>query len=406
MREPDARVTVVGIGADGTAGLSPAAEGALRAAEVVMGSTRQLAALGDGVAAERLSWPSPMLDALPSLLAENADRQVCVLASGDPMFFGVGGTLVRLLGPERVHVIPHPSSASLACGRMGWALDKVDVVSLVGRPLETLHPSVQPGRRVLVLSSDGRTPASVAALLTERGCGDSELSVLEQLGGPDERRLDGVAGEWPHGEVGPLNVIAIDVRPEPGAPLLPRTPGLPDDAFENDGQLTKREIRAITLSRLAPVPGQLLWDVGAGAGSIGIEWMRSHPACRAIAVEAHAERAARCGRNAAALGVPGLDVVTGSAPDALRDLERPDAVFVGGAVTVPGVVQTCWDSLAPGGRMVVNAVTLESEAVLADWYERLGGELVRTAVSRGSPVGKFTGWRTMMPVTTWKVSKR
>ncbi len=376
-----ADVTVVGIGADGWDGLSPAAQKAVAAAKVLMGSQRQLDLVPGEF--ERIAWPSPLVPALPALFEQY--RDVCVLASGDPMFHGIGTTLVRLLG-ERVTVIPHPSSVSLAAARLGWALNEVEVVSLVGRSVDQLRPALTPGRRVLVLGGD---PGSVAELA-------GPITVLEQLGGPAERVY-----QWSGEAADPLSVIAIEFA----GSAYSRAPGLPDDAYETDGQLTKREVRAVSVSTLAPLPGQLLWDVGAGSGSIAIEWARTHPACRAIAVEQDAVRAGRISRNAAELGVPGVEVHVGRAPDVLAGLEKPDAIFIGGGLTVPGVVQACWDALPAGGRLVVNAVTLESEAVVAQWYARLGGDLVRISVSRGSAVGGFTGWRPHMPVTTWSVTK-
>jgi len=397
-------VTVVGIGADGWAGLPEPARQLVRAADVLLGSARQLDLLPEP-AGERVAWPSPLLPALPGLLDEHKGRAVCVLASGDPLLFGIGTTLIRLLGPGAVRVVPHASSISLACARLGWPVDTVEVVSAVGRPVELVHPVVQPGARVLVLSADGDTPAAVAALLTARGYGASELTVLEQLGGPAGRAVTGTAATWT-GVCDGLNVVAVRCVADPGAALLPTVPGLPDDAFTHDGQLTKREVRAITLARLAPVPGQLLWDVGAGAGSVAIEWARAHRACRAVAVEQRADRAARITANARALGVPGIVVVHGDAPDALVDLPPPSAVFVGGGATVPGVIERCWDALLPGGRLVVNAVTVESELVVAGWHGRLGGDLTRIAINRASPVGGFTGWRAAMPVTQWTATKR
>jgi precorrin-6B C5,15-methyltransferase / cobalt-precorrin-6B C5,C15-methyltransferase len=345
------------------------------------------------VMAERVAWPSPMMPAVPGLLEKYRDRAVCVLASGDPMFHGIGSKL----GPVRV--VPHPSSVSLACARLGWASEDVQVISAVGRPVELVNAAVSPGRRLIVLSENGDTPAKVAKLLTDRGYGSSVLTVLEQLGGPGENQVAGVAADW-QGTTAALNVVAIECR---GTALLPNVPGLPDDAYESDGQLTKREVRAVTLSRLAPVPGQLLWDVGAGAGSIAIEWSRTHPSCRAVAIEHDAERAARIGRNALALGVPGIRVEVAAAP--VEGLETPDAIFIGGGLTVPGMVEWAWQALKPGGRLVVNAVTMESEAVVAQWHAKLGGDLVRIAVNRGSPVGTFTGWRPLMPVTIWAVDK-
>ncbi|MEV0702352.1 precorrin-6y C5,15-methyltransferase (decarboxylating) subunit CbiE [Saccharopolyspora sp. NPDC050389] len=398
-------VHVVGIGADGAAGLSPHAQDIVNSADVLLGSSRQLDLVPEANG-QRVSWPTPMLPALPGLLAEHADRSICVLASGDPMFYGIGATLVKLLGRDRVRIVAHPSSLSLACARMGWPLQETAVVSLVGRPVELLHPRVQPGNRLLVLSSDGSTADDVAALLRARGYGPSNMTVLSELGGAQEERMSSTADGWDRPVVSPLNVIAIECRPAPDAMPLPSTPGLPDDAFEHDGQLTKRDVRAITLARLAPTPGQLLWDVGAGAGSIAIEWMRSDPSSRAIAIEHHEDRARRIATNASALGVPGLQVVTGAAPRALDGLDEPDAIFIGGGGTAPGVLEACWAALRRGGRLVVNAVTLELEVLVTDWYGRHGGELVRISVERAAPIGGYTGWRPAMPVTQWAVSKR
>ncbi|MFF4619067.1 precorrin-6y C5,15-methyltransferase (decarboxylating) subunit CbiE [Nonomuraea jabiensis] len=400
-------ITVVGIGADGWDGLAPDARRVLEAAEVLMGGRRQLD-LVPAPAAERVAWPSPLLPALPSLMEAYAGREVCVLASGDPMFYGIGSTLVRLLGASGVRVVPHVSSLSLACARLGWPVEQVDVVSLVGRPPAALNAAILPGRRLVVLGAGRDSPSLVAGLATGLGYGPSPMTVLSDLGADSESVLTGTAETWspPGADPSALNVITLECVPGPGAEPSPRVPGLPDAAFEHDGQLTKREVRAVSLSRLAPLPGETLWDVGAGAGSIAIEWMRSHPACAAVAIESRADRAAAIARNADRLGVPALRVVEGRAPAALKGLPAPDAVFVGGGLTVPGLLETCWAALRPGGRLVANAVTLESESVMAQWYARLGGDLVRLAVQRASPVGSFTGWRAAMPVTVWSVTRK
>jgi precorrin-6Y C5,15-methyltransferase (decarboxylating) len=395
-------VTVAGIGADGWPGLSPLARDAIGQAEVIIGGARHLALLPAAVSGRRVPLPSPLLPVLPELIAAHADAGLVVLASGDPMFYGIGTTLARLLGPQRLRVLPHPSSVSLAAARLGWPLNDVDVVSLVGRPRELLHPLLQPGRRVLALTAQETAAADIRALLGARGFGASPVTVLADLGGPGERvTAVGEAGE-PHSR---LAVIAIECRLDQDAAPLPRAPGLPDDAFEHDGQLTKREVRALALAALAPVPGQLLWDVGAGSGSIGIEWMRVHPASRAIAIEPRPDRRERIARNAAALGVPGLGLVAGAAPQALTGLSAPDAVFIGGGVTVPGVVAACWEALGPGGRLVANAVTLEGQAVLADWRQRLGGTLTRIGVERADGLGALTTWRPALPVVQWSIRK-
>ncbi|WP_431893918.1 precorrin-6y C5,15-methyltransferase (decarboxylating) subunit CbiE [Nonomuraea sp. bgisy101] len=396
-------ITVVGIGADGWDGLTSQARQAVTEAGVLLGSARQLGLVPES-AARKVHWPSPLLPALPGLLAEFGDAGLCVLASGDPMFFGIGSTLARLAGPENLRVMPQPSSLSLACARLGWPVEETTVVSLVGRPLDALRRAVLPGSRLLVLTADASGPARVAGLLREHGYGASVMHVLSDLGSAAESHLTGTAATWERAGSG-LSVVAAECAADKGTAPRPLVPGLPDDAFEHDGQLTKREVRAVSVARLAPLPGELLWDVGAGAGSIAIEWMRTHPTCRAIAVESDLERAARIGRNAAALGVPALRIVTGRAPEALKGLPAPDAVFVGGGATRPGLLETCWRALPPGGRLVANAVTLESESVLTTWYGTHGGDLVRLSVSRAGPVGGFTAWRTMMPVTIWTATK-
>jgi precorrin-6Y C5,15-methyltransferase (decarboxylating) len=398
-------VTVVGVGADGWEGLGRASRVAVQNADVVLGGSRHLALLPGTVTALREPWPTPLLPALQRILDSHAEDEVAVLASGDPMNFGVGSTLIGLLGPTAVRVIPHPSSISLACARLGWPVPDVEVVSVVGRPLALLHPAVQPGRRVLVLVAGATGAADICALLRDRGFSASVVTVLEQLGAAAERQVSATAATWTAQTHDELAVVAIECRADVGTRALPRTPGLPEDAFDHDGQITKREIRAFVLASLVPVPGQLLWDVGSGSGSVAVEWMRTHPACRAIAIEPRADRLARIAANADALGVPGLRIVEGSAPDALADLPTPDAIFVGGGVSVPGLIEACLAALADGGRLVANAVTVETEVVLAGWHARLGGALTRIAVQRAGPIGGFTGWRPAMPVTQWSYTK-
>ncbi len=403
---PDApAVTVVGIGAEGWGGLGEGARAALLDADTVIGGPRQLDLLPAACAAERVPWPSPLRPAIPGLLAARAGRRVAVLASGDPFFHGIGRALADLLGPDALRVLPHASSVSHACARLGWPVEDTEVVTLVGRPAARLAAALHHGRRLLVLSAGAATPAEVAALLSDRGFGPSRMRVMEQLGGPRERITEGAAATWDAPPGDPLNIVAVECRRDPAALRLGAVPGLPDEAYDHDGQLTKRHVRAATLAALAPAPGELLWDVGGGAGSLAVEWMRVHPSCRAVTVERDPVRAARIAGNAERLGVPALRVVTGAAPAALAGLPAPDAVFVGGGLTAPGLLDACWDALPAGGRLVANTVTLESEALLADRYRRHGGELVRLSVAHATPVGGFTGWRQAMPVTQWAVRK-
>ncbi|MGE8359667.1 precorrin-6y C5,15-methyltransferase (decarboxylating) subunit CbiE [Pseudomonas sp.] len=395
-------LTLVGIGEDGYAGLGKAARRALLEAACIVGAPRQLALLPLCLKAAREAWPSPF-DLQPVLARRGSP--VCVLASGDPMFYGVGASLARQVPGDELQVLPAPSSVSLAASRLGWPLQEVTVLSLVARPLAALNAQLFPGARLLLLSNDGSTPAAVAALLRERGFGASRLTVLEHLGGPLERRLDGLVSTWENAAVADLNLLAVECQADAEATLLPLTVGLRDELYRHDGQLTKRDVRAVTLARLAPMPGELLWDVGAGCGSIGIEWMRAHPSCRAIAIEADAGRQGHIQHNRDALGVPALQLVAGRAPEALAGLPAPDAIFIGGGVTNPGVLQQCWDALKPGGRLLANAVTLQSEAALVTWREQVGGELTRLVVSQAQPLGSFDTWRSALPITLLEVRK-
>ncbi|MDB5980679.1 MAG: bifunctional cobalt-precorrin-7 ((5))-methyltransferase/cobalt-precorrin-6B [Pseudomonas sp.] len=395
-------LTVVGIGEDGFKGLGKTARRALADATQVFGGQRQLDLLPVCIQAERKAWPSPF--SLNPVL-EQRGTPICVLASGDPMLFGVGASLARVVAVDEMLVLPAPSSYSLAAARMGWPLQDVVTLSVVARPLAALNAQLHNGVRLLVLSNDGSSPAAVAELLRTRGFGPSRLTVLEHLGGEAERRVEGLASDWSDPPIAALNLLAIDCRADASAPRLSLLAGLPDDAFKHDGQLTKRDVRAITLARLAPAPGELLWDVGAGCGSIGIEWMRAHPSCRALAIESDEGRQLLIEHNRDALGVPGLQLIRGRAPQALDDLEAPDAIFIGGGVTRPGVLDACWARLRSGGRLVANAVTLQSEATLVLWREQHGGELTRLHVAQAKPLGEFDTWRQALPITLLEAIK-
>jgi precorrin-6B C5,15-methyltransferase / cobalt-precorrin-6B C5,C15-methyltransferase len=414
-----APIVVVGIGADGWAGLGASARAAVLAADEVIGSARQLALLPVEVKATRRPWPSP-IEPLVDEIVERAlnggadangladleeGGEVCVLASGDPMLHGIGATLARRLPAERLVVHPHPSAFALACARLGWPAAEVELVSAVARAPEVVARLLQPQRRLVVYATAATGAAEIARVLRERGFGPSRFVVLEQLGGEAERITESTAVDWGEREADPLHAIAIECIADPDAPLLALVPGLPDDAYGNDGQLTKRHVRAVTLAALAPTPAALLWDVGAGSGSIGIEWLRAEPTARAIAVERNAERAERARANALALGVPQLEVVQGSAPEALCDLPGPDAIFIGGGLTSAGVMQRCWYALRPGGRIVANAVTLEGERMLGFARERCGGELVRVEIAHAEPLGSFQAWRPQLPVVQWSARK-
>jgi precorrin-6B C5,15-methyltransferase / cobalt-precorrin-6B C5,C15-methyltransferase len=396
-------LAVVGIGEDGVDGLSPAARKLVTQAVLVVGGRRHLALAGP-LAAETLAWPSPIEDAIDAIEARRGNP-VCVLASGDPFFFGVGTMLTRRFAPAEMICVPAPSAFALAAARLGWSQQDCALLSLHGRPLEAIVPHLQPGAKILALSWDDATPAKLAALLAARGMGRSVLTVCEAMGGPRERIRQAHAQSFALDNVAALNTIALEVVAERGAHILPRAAGLLDDGFEHDGQITKRDIRAITLSALAPRRGELLWDVGAASGSVAIEWMLADPANRAVAIEARHDRAARIARNSLSFGVPHLAVVNGEAPHVFRELPPPDAVFIGGGATAPTMVERAIDALPSGGRLVVNAVTLETQAECVNWRGRWGGELVQIAVAHAEPVGRFSGWRAARPVVQWRLTK-
>lgn len=397
-------LTLVGIGEDGLDGLNEAAKAAITEAEFVFGGARHLELAGSIISGEARPWLTPFSSSVDAVL-ELCGRNVCVLASGDPFHFGVGATLARKLSASEMQACLQPSSFSLAASRLGWPLQDVVTLSLHGRPIDLIRPHLHPSARILALTSDEQSPSDIARLLTEAGFGMSIITVLEAIGGPQEMVRSQMAMGFALDRINPLNICAISVVALPGARILPLTSGLDDGLFEHDGQITKREIRALTLAALAPRRGELLWDIGAGSGSIGIEWMLADPSLKAIAIETDAERTQRIARNAKALGVPDLRVIHGAAPEALQGLEQPHAIFIGGGGSEPGVIEGAIAALRSGGRLMANAVTLEMEAVLLARHAELGGSLTRVNISRAEAIGSMTGWRPAMPITQWVWTK-
>lgn len=393
---------VVGIGEDGMAGLSPAARAVVERAEVIVGGDRHHR-LSDRVKAERIAWPSPF-DAVIHLLEAHRGRRLVVLATGDPLWFSVGARIVRALGEGAVRFHPQLSAFQLAAARLGWSMADLETLTVHGRPVGQMIPFIQPGARLLILTTGAATPGEIAGFLTERGYGASRMVVFSAMAGPDEARFEARAQDW-RDEVPEFNTLAVECIAGPGAEVLSRLPGLPDDAFVHDGKITKAEVRAVTLARLMPVRGALLWDIGAGCGSVSVEWMRAAPDARAIALEPDAGRRALAARNVARLGTPRLDLRDAVAPGGLDGLPAPDAVFIGGGLSL-ATVEAAWAALRPFGRLVANAVTLESEALLLALRARMGGDLMRLAIARAAPVGGMTGWRPLMPVTQWALVKR
>ena len=393
---------IVGIGEDGLDGLVPAARAVVQSAEVIIGGDRhhQLAGF---VSAKRLKWPSPF-DALIAQLQALRGKRVVVLATGDPLWFSVGARIGRSIDPSEITYYPQISAFQLAAARMGWSMADVEMLTVHGRPVEQMIAFIQPDQRLLILTTGDQTPVQIAKFLADRGFGASKMTVLAAMGGENELRFDGIAATWDH-VVPAFNTLAVDCIAAPDAALSPRVPGLPDELFEHDGTMTKRETRAVTIAKLMPMRGALLWDIGTGCGSVAVEWMRAARYAQAIGIEPRADRRAMAAQNALALGTPKLELLAGTAPEVLEGLASPDAIFVGGGLT-DGVFDGAWGALKPLGRFVSNAVTLESEAILMELHKKYGGELVRLAVTRAEPVGPYCGWRPFMPVTQWSLIKR
>ena len=393
---------IVGIGEDGMDGLVPATRAVVEAADVIIGGDRHHV-LSDSVTAERLAWPSPF-DALISDLEGLRGRRVVVLATGDPLWFSVGARIGRAIPPGEIVYHPQLSAFQLAAARMGWSMADLETLTVHGRPVEQMIAFIQPDARLLILTTGAETPGQIARFLTERGFGRSAMTVLANMGGAEEARFDGLAESWDH-VVPAFNTLAVECVAAPDAALLPRVPGLDDALFQSDGTMTKREVRAATLAKLMPMRGAHLWDIGTGCGSVAIEWMRGARYTSAVGIEPRADRRAMAAANALALGVPRLKLIEGEAPAVLEGLARPDAVFIGGGLSEE-VFLAAWEALKPLGRLVANAVTLESEAELIALHRAHGGDLVRLQVHRAEPVGRLTGWRPSMPVTQWSLVKR
>jgi precorrin-6Y C5,15-methyltransferase (decarboxylating) len=398
----DSWLHIVGIGEDGMDGLVPVTRAVVEAAEIIIGGERHHA-LAANITAKRLAWPNPF-DALISTIEGLRGRRVVILATGDPLWFSVGARIGRALDPSEIIYHPQLSAFQLAAARMGWSLPDVETLTVHGRPVEQMIAFIQPDARLLVLTTGAETPAQIAAFLTQRGFGGSKMTVLAAMGGKDEARFEGTAENWKH-EVPAFNTLAVECIAAPDAALMPRVPGLADNLFQSDGTMTKQEVLAATVAKLMPMRGALLWDIGTGCGSVAIEWMRAARYARAIGIEPRADRRAMAAANALALGAPKLELIEGTVPDALEGLAAPDAIFIGGGLN-RATFEAAWAALRPLGRLVANAVTLESEAELIVLHKIYGGDLVKISIHRAEPLGRMTGWRPSMPVTQWSLVKR
>jgi precorrin-6Y C5,15-methyltransferase (decarboxylating) len=393
-------LNIVGIGEDGMDGLTPVTRVTVEQADVVIGGERHHG-LTSNLKAERIAWPSPF-DALIDTISAHRGKRVVVLATGDPLWYSVGPKIAKAFAAEEAVFHPQLSAFQWLAARMGWSLADLETLTVHGRPVQQMIPFIRPNARLLLLTTGAQTPSEVAEILTARGYGASRITVFGALGGDRETRFDGIASEWDH-VVPDFNSMAVECVAGEGAQVLPLM-GLPDDAFASDGTMTKQEVRAITLAKLMPMRGAVLWDIGCGSGSVAIEWMRGARDAVAFGVEPRADRIALATQNALALGAPRLTVIEGRAPESLVGLPKPDAVFVGGGLTQE-TFQIAWDALSSYGRFVANAVTLETEAILRDLHSKFGGQLIRLSVERAEPVGRLTGWRPAMTVTQWSLVK-
>lgn len=393
---------IVGIGEDGMGGLTPATRAVVEAAEVIIGGERHHA-LAETIGAMRFSWPSPFNALIETLQAQRGKR-VVVLASGDPLWYSVGARIGRSIDAAEIIYHPQVGAFQMAAARMGWSMADLETLTVHGRPVEQMIAYIQPDQRLLILTTGAETPAQIAAFLAARGFGQSKMTVLANMGGNDEARFDGIAENWTH-DVPPFNTLAVDCIAAPDAALLPRVPGLADELFQSDGTMTKQEVRAATLAKLMPMRGALLWDIGCGCGSVAVEWMRGARYARAIGIEPRADRRAMAAANALALGAPKLELVEGMVPAALDGLAPPDAIFIGGGLSRE-VFTSAWGALRPLGRLVANAVTLESEAELIELHREFGGDLVKLQIMRVEPIGNLSGWKPLRPVTQLSLVKR
>lgn len=396
-------LTVVGMGEDGWEGLSNRARLAIKSTDVIVGANRLISLLPK-TKAEIHKWPQPF-SAVVEQIKPLAGRNTVILATGDPMNYGVVRKLMEFIPFDDMTIIPQVSAFSLAAARMGWSLPDCDCFTIHGRPAANVETFIQPNARLLVLTEDGTSVTEVCRRLIARGFEESKITVLENMGSADERMTSFVANANPNLDWSPLNVLSVHCIAGAQAKIFSRVAGLSDDAFVHDGQLTKREVRAATLAALAPAPDQMLWDIGAGCGSVSIEWMRVARGCEAIAIEHNEDRLKMIATNADQLGTPRLKVIAGKAPDALVGLRAPDAVFIGGGVGNEGVFDVAWQNLKSGGRMVCNVVTIEGEMHLYDLQEKHGGELVRMDVSTLTHVGPYRALKPRMSVVQWRVMK-
>jgi precorrin-6B C5,15-methyltransferase / cobalt-precorrin-6B C5,C15-methyltransferase len=395
-------LNIIGIGEDGLDGLSPVARTLVERAEVIIGGDRHHDLTRDSQA-QRVAWPSPF-DAMIETIRSYRGKRLVVLVTGDPLWFSVGARIVRSIPAEEISFFPQLSAFQLAACRLGWSLADLDCLTAHGRPVENITPFIQPDARLIVLTTGAETPGQIAHLLTERGYGSSRMICFSAMGGPSEKQCEATATDWNH-EVSSFNTLAVECHAGPEALITSRLAGLPDHLFEHDGKMTKSEVRSVTLAKLMPMRGALLWDIGCGSGSVAIEWMRAAPDALAIGLEPRADRRELAMRNAVALGTPRLQLLDATAPEGLDEMPEPDAVFIGGGLS-EATIDLALKRLKPFGRLVANAVTLESEAVLLHLHSRLGGELVRLSVQRADSIGDLTGWRPMMPVTQWSLVKR
>jgi precorrin-6Y C5,15-methyltransferase (decarboxylating) len=388
-------LTIIGIGEGGLSGLSEASRKALAEAQTIFGGERHLA-LAD-VGDRGRPWPVPF-DVSEVLACRG--HATTVLASGDPFWHGVGSILAEGLDSSEWIAHPAPSTFSLVASRLGWRLETVTCLGLHATPFERLVPHLAQGEKIICLVRDGRAAVDLAKWLTARGWGASPLWTLTALGGPRESITQHQADSYTTDPAATLVAVALEAR---GSSGLPRSSGLSDALFVHDGQITKRPMRALALSALAPRSGERLWDIGAGSGSISIEWALHGGT--ADAIEARSDRAVNIIKNAEAFGLTHrITVIEGTAPGNLSGLPAPQAVFIGGGLDA-AMFDSIWLRLSAGTRLVAHAVTLETEALLSELHQRHGGELMRIEIAHAGQLGGYRAYEPARPVVQWSVVK-
>ena len=402
-------ISIVGICESGIDSLEPSARKRVRGANVLVGSKRHLQLVPKRIGQTHLLWRANFSQVLPLLRKPKPGERIVILSTGDPLWFGIAERLIKTLGPKAIEIFPNVNAFSLAAARLSWGLSDpmVRTISIHSQPFSAINKEIISGHRLLILSKDGDSPKQIATLLMERGFGESKIAVLEHMGGNKERRVNGTASDnWKKYSFSNLNILAVDCKASTQAVQWSLNPGLPEKAYIHDGKITKRVIRAVTISALEPMPGHVLWDVGSGSGSIAIEWLRSCSSVKAVAIERDKKQLSRIKLNSETLGTPHLKIVEGQAPKIfLKIKENPQKIFIGGGISSPKIINECIERLLPTGLIIANSVTIESKQKLLRLWKKYGGDLTTLATSSANSIGRYNAFRPAMEVMQWRWQK-